>query len=75
MNDYNYGRNTKLGPKALKIILFGKSPDKKFYVCYVMREKIVIFEWLDLTSAEIVDILPSKFLIKSGILSFLLLNL
>jgi hypothetical protein len=64
MADYNFGRNSKYTPLSNKIILFGKSPDKKFYVCYVMREKVVIFEWLQLTSAEIVDVVPVEFLIE-----------
>lgn len=73
MNGYKYNitssRNYAIN--SLKIIIFGVDPNEKFYVCYAMPDiKIVIFEWYQETSAEIVDIEPIEFLIEKIMLGY-----
>jgi hypothetical protein len=56
---------------ASKVIVFGIDPNEKFYVCYVCSDnKIIIFEWKNNFSAEIVGTDSIEFLIEKIMLGY-----
>jgi hypothetical protein len=68
--EYNITKNMTYLENASKVIVFGIDPDEKFYVCYVCDNKIIIFEWKNNFSAEIVGTDSLGFLIEKIMLGY-----